>query len=151
MASYTIGTLAEAAGVRRDTIRYYERIGLMKAPGRTAAGYRLYGEQDRERINFIRTAQSLGFTLSQTDELLSLRDVDGAKAIDVLRVTEAKISELRDRVAQLEDIRRALQDLAADCPMDAPASDCPILAYLSGGGAGASAQRPPAGTSGNHV
>ena len=64
MASYTIGTLAETAGVRRDTIRYYERIGLMKAPGRSAAGYRLYGAQDLERINFIRTAQSLGFTLS---------------------------------------------------------------------------------------
>lgn len=137
MGSYTIGTLASAAGVRRDTIRYYERIGLLRPAERTAAGYRLYGEQDLDRLNFVRTAQRLGFTLSEAGDLLAIRGADSARAADVLRVTEVKLGELRSRVAQLQAISRALQDLAANCPVDAPASDCPILAYLSGRKVGA--------------
>ena len=151
MGSYTIGTLAAAAGVRRDTIRYYERIGLMAAPGRTAAGYRLYGERDLERINFVRTAQRLGFTLSEAGDLLALRAAGSARAADVLRLTDAKIGELRDRVAQLEGIRQALEALAAECPVEAPASDCPILAHLAGGEAPDPPERASSGTPGNHV
>ena len=66
MGTFKIGELAAAAGVGRDTIRYYERSGLLPAPDRTAAGYRLYGDADLDRLNFIRSAQELGFTLEQS-------------------------------------------------------------------------------------
>ena len=131
MATYTIGTLAQMSGVRRDTIRYYERTGLLPAPHRTAAGYRLYGDEDFERVHFIRTAQRMGFTLAEIGELLALRASDSARAADVLRVTQNKIKEGEARISELKAIKRALEDLAAQCPVDAPASECPILAHLS--------------------
>lgn len=131
MGSYTIGTLAEAADVRRDTIRYYERTGLLRVPDRTAAGYRVYGERDLQRVLFIRKAQSLGFTLSEIGDLLALQASDTARAEDVLRVTQGKIREEEARIAQLKAIKNALEDLAAQCPVDAPVSDCPILAHIA--------------------
>lgn len=131
MGNFTIGALAEAAGVRRDTIRYYERTGLLPTPGRTSAGYRLYSDDDLERVRFIRVAQSLGFTLAEIAELFSLRASDSARASDVLRVTEKKIDEEEARISQLKAIKDALEALAAECPVDAPSSDCPILAHIS--------------------
>jgi MerR family transcriptional regulator, copper efflux regulator len=132
MASYTVGALAEAAGVRRDTIRYYERTGLLREPGRTAAGYRVYSDVDLERVNFIRSAQRLGFTLAETADLLGLRASDTAKAEDVLRVTLEKISEQEAQISRLRAITHALADLAARCPVDAPVGDCPIVAHIAG-------------------
>lgn len=132
MLRYRIGALANAAGVRRDTIRYYERSGLLGVPDRTAANYRLYGEGDLERVLFIRRAQSLGFALSEISQLLALKASDAGKASDVLRLTLDKIRQEEARIAQLSAIRDALHNLAANCPGDAPASDCPILAHIAG-------------------
>lgn len=137
MAGLTIGALAAAAGVRRDTVRYYERFGLMPAPPRTDAGYRSYSEADVDRVRFIRRAAQLGFTLNEIGNLLTLQSSESARAADVLRVTDEKIGELRSKVAELRGIRSVLEQLAAGCPVDAPASDCPILAHF----AGAAAQR----------
>lgn len=134
MTSYTIGALAEAAGVRRDTIRYYERSGLLRAPDRTAANYRVYGEGDLQRVLFIRKAQTLGFALGEISQLLALKASDAGKASDVLRLTLDKIRQEEARIAQLLAIRDALHNLAAKCPGDAPASDCPILAHIAGAG-----------------
>jgi MerR family transcriptional regulator, copper efflux regulator len=145
MASFTIGTLAEAASVRRDTIRYYERTGLLPAPGRTSAGYRLYSAGDLERLRFIRGAQGLGFTLAEIAQLLALKSSDTARAADVLRVTEKKIDEEEARISQLRAIKDALEGLAANCPVDAPVSDCPILAHISKAG-----RRSPV-SAGRHV
>ena len=131
MAGMTIGKLAEAAGVRRDTVRYYEHAGLLPTPERSSAGYRLYSPQDLERLRFIRTGQGLGFTLSEIGELLSLRASDSARAADVLRITLQKIDEAEARIAQLRLIKGTLETLSADCPSEAPTSDCPILAHIS--------------------
>ena len=113
MGNFKIGELAAAAGVGRDTIRYYERMGLLREPARTAAGYRLYDATDLERVNFIRSAQELGFTLEQARQLLALRASDTAHAQAVLDITLAKIAD------------------ADECPGEVPVSDCPILAFLT--------------------
>jgi MerR family Zn(II)-responsive transcriptional regulator of zntA len=131
MGTFKIGELATAAGVGRDTIRYYERSGLLPAPDRTAAGYRLYGDADLDRLNFIRSAQELGFTLEQSRQLLTLQASDTATAAAVLEITLAKISEAESRVRRLSHIRDILRELAEECPGEVPASDCPILVYLA--------------------
>lgn len=131
MGTFKIGQLAAAAGVGRDTIRYYERNGLLPAPDRTAAGYRLYGDVDLDRLNFIRSAQDLGFTLEQARQLLTLTVSDTATAAAVLEITLAKIKEAEGRLKRLSHIRDILRDLAQDCPGEAPASECPILVYLA--------------------
>jgi Hg(II)-responsive transcriptional regulator len=131
VGGYTIGALASACGVGRDTIRYYERSGLMPRPDRTASGYRIYDKGDVDRVNFIKTAQSLGFTLNEIGLLLSLRGSDTASAADVVKLTESKIRSVATKLRQLKAIKQALEQLVADCPVDVPASDCPILIYIS--------------------
>lgn len=131
MAGITIGAFAKAAGVRTDTIRYYERDGLLPPPARTAAGYRLYDDSDLERVRFIRKAQGLGFTLSEIAALLALRASDTARAADVLDITERKIAESIARITELSRISAALKQLAEQCPVEAPVTDCPILAHLA--------------------
>ena len=131
MAGITIGGFAKAAGVRTDTIRYYERNGLLPPPARTAAGYRLYDDSDLERVRFIRKAQGLGFTLSEIAALLALRASDTARAADVLDITERKIAESLARISELSRISAALKQLAERCPVEAPVTDCPILAHLA--------------------
>ena len=131
MAGLTIGAFAKAAGVRTDTIRYYERDGLLPAPARTAAGYRLYDASDLERVRFIRKAQRLGFTLSEIAALMALRVSDSARASDVLEMTRRKIAESIARITELKQISAALSQLAERCPVDAPVTDCPILAHLA--------------------
>jgi len=132
MSGLTIGALAAAAGVRRDTVRYYERFGLIPAPPRTDAGYRNYSAADVKRVQFIRRAGRLGFTLNEIGSLLALHSSESARAADVLCVTDNKIEELRSKVEELRGIRSMLEQLAAGCPIDAPAGDCPILAHFAG-------------------
>lgn len=131
MTTFKIGAFAAAAGVRRDTIRYYERTGLLRDPGRTGAGYRVYEDADLLRLHFIRAAQELGFTLAETADLLALQASDTAKASAVLGITREKIRDAECRIQRLSDIRDVLSALADDCPMDVAASDCPILAFLA--------------------
>jgi Hg(II)-responsive transcriptional regulator len=131
LRGYTIGALASACAVGRDTIRYYERSGLMPRPDRTVSGYRIYGHDDVERVNFIKTAQSLGFTLNEIGQLLSIRGSETASASDVVKLTEQKIRSLSGKLRQLRAIKQALEQLVSDCPIEIPASDCPILKYIS--------------------
>lgn len=131
MRSYTIGTLATACSVRRDTIRYYERSSLLPEPGRTSSGYRVYGDDDIRRVNFIKTAQSLGFTLTEIGMLLSIQSSNLASAADVVKLTEQKISNLSAKLRQLRGVKQALKQLVADCPVDVPVSDCPIIMYIA--------------------
>ncbi|MCU0883351.1 MAG: heavy metal-responsive transcriptional regulator [Beijerinckiaceae bacterium] len=127
-----IGKLAKAAEVRTDTVRYYERLGLLAPPSRTRAGYRSYGTADIERLRFIRRAKSLGFPLDDIRQLLALRADDNARAAAVLTVTRARIAALDTQIRDLHAIAEALSRLADDCPPDAAVSECPILAHLSG-------------------
>ncbi len=131
MRGYTIGTLAAACSVRRDTIRYYERSGLMPRADRTTSGYRIYSDRDVERVNFIKTAQTLGFTLSEIGLLLSIRSSVSASAADVVKLTEEKIRGLTAKLRQLRGIKQALEQLVEDCPIDVPVNDCPIILYMS--------------------
>lgn len=130
MQGISIGALARSAGVRTDTVRHYERIGLLPEPARTDAGYRSYGADDRKRMLFIRRGRELGFTLAEIGKLLALRSNETARAADVLVLTRAKIGDLRERIADLTVIEAALTTLADSCPSNVPIDDCPILLHL---------------------
>jgi MerR family transcriptional regulator, copper efflux regulator len=130
MDSIGIGTLAKRAGVRIDTVRYYEKNGLLSPRSRLASGYRRYGELEVSRLRFIRRAQALGFTLKEVRELLALsaqRDVARIK-----RSAQAKLDDVNERIAALEKIRDGLTTLIAACPGHGRAADCPILNALGG-------------------
>lgn len=126
----TIGKLADACEVSTDTIRYYERIGLVEPEGRTASGYRTYNSESARKIKFIKKTQGLGFSLDEIRALLELHVSETANAGDVLQATESKIVEFKHKILELEEIRKVLEDLAAQCPGTGPISDCPILDHL---------------------
>lgn len=124
-----IGQLARRAGVGIDTIRYYERNGLLAPRGRLASGYRRYGEIELAQLRFIRRAQKLGFTLKEIAALLGL----SAKH-DVAQIRSSAASKLADvdeRIADLQRVRAGLAQLVAACPGHGQAADCPILKALS--------------------
>lgn len=126
-----IGELARRAGVNVQTVRYYERRGLLPAPHRTAAGYREYADDTCDRLRFIRRAQELGFTLVEIQELLVLRRDPRTTAGAVKARAEAKIADLDRRIGDLERIRHALHHLAGRCHGGrGPVGDCPLLDAL---------------------
>jgi DNA-binding transcriptional MerR regulator len=130
MDSIGIGSLAKRAGVGIDTVRYYERAGLLAPSGRLASGYRRYTELELARLRFIRRAQALGFTLNEVRELLALsarRDVARVK-----RSAQAKLVAVDKKIAALEKVRAGLATLVAACPGHGRAADCPILKALGG-------------------
>jgi MerR family transcriptional regulator, copper efflux regulator len=125
-----IGALAERAGVRIDTVRYYERTGLLAPKARLASGYRRYGPFEVARLRFIRRAQALGFTLKEVRELLALsRRRDMAR---VKRAAQEKLADVEQRMADLERVRQGLLSLIAACPGHGRTEDCPILKALGG-------------------
>lgn len=127
----TIGELARRAGVNVQTVRYYERRGLLDEPRRRASGYREYGAATLDRLRFIRRAQELGFTLGEIAELLALRLDPGTTAAEVKARALEKIEEIERRVRDLERIRHALAHLAGKCRGGrGPAGDCPLLEAL---------------------
>ena len=130
MESIGIGSLAKRAGVGIDTVRYYEKAGLVSPKSRLASGYRRYSDVEVSRLRFIRRAQVLGFTLREVRDLLALsaqRDVARVK-----RSAQAKLSDVERRIAELEQIRKGLSTLIAACPGHGRAADCPILRALGG-------------------
>ena len=128
------GQLAEAARVNIETLRYYERRGLIPAPPRSAANYRRYPERTINRVRFVKHAQDLGFSLEEIKELLSLRATRGAKSGEVKKRTENKIAEVSDRIRALERIRAALRHLASQCSGEGPIEECTILHAIEAGG-----------------
>jgi MerR family copper efflux transcriptional regulator len=130
MDSIGIGTLAKRTGVGIDTVRYYERNGLIAPQARLASGYRRYGELEVSRLRFIRRAQALGFTLKEVRELLALsakRDVSKVK-----KTAQTKLAEVEERIAALTRVRDGLATLIDACPGHGRAADCPILNALGG-------------------
>jgi DNA-binding transcriptional MerR regulator len=120
-----IGKIARRAGVSVDTVRYYEKNGLLAPASRLASGYRRYDELQLRRLRFIREAQKLGFTLRDVRELLSLsRQRDVAR---VKRAAEKKLADVESRIAALERVRDGLGKLVEACPGHGLARDCPIL------------------------
>ncbi|HMI74763.1 MAG TPA: MerR family transcriptional regulator [Steroidobacteraceae bacterium] len=129
MEALGIGQLAKRGGVGIDTVRYYERNGLLAPRTRLASGYRRYSELELSRLRFIRRAQALGFTLKEIKELLALsaqRDVSRVK-----RSAQAKLLDVKSRIAALERIRDGLTTLIDACPGHGRAADCPILRTLN--------------------
>lgn len=122
-----IGEVAERGGVNLQTIRYYEREGLLPAAPRLPSGYRMFPESAVRRVRFIKRAQELGFSLAEIDELLSIRIDPGKDCSDVQRLARAKVAGIEERMRALERMRRALVSLAETCPGCGPASECPIL------------------------
>ena len=132
MQSVGLGQLGKRAGVGIDTVRYYERNGLLSPSARLPSGYRRYGEVEVARLRFIRRAQRLGFTLKEIRELLALsaqRNVASVK-----RSALAKLDDVKARIAALEKVRDGLENLVAACPGHGRVADCPILQTLGGEG-----------------
>ena len=127
MNGLTIGKLAKKAQVSIDTVRFYERLGLIKPPARTPSNYRLYPEDEVRRLRFIKRAKALGFSLNEIKELLALSSDPKATKADVKRMTEAKIRDIRQKIADLTQILHALEHLAGKCDGHGPIVDCPIL------------------------
>lgn len=125
-----IGELADAAGVGVETIRFYEREGLLPEPPRSEAGYRLYDTNAVRRVLFIRKAKDLGFTLSETKDLLELRVSDTSACDDVAERARRKIATVEERIRELRRVRRVLHDLVEACAAQTETSDCPILEVL---------------------
>ena len=132
MKPFTIGHLAREAGINIETVRYYEREGLLPKATRSASGYRLFSVNAAQRLRFIRRAQDLGFSLKEIRELLALRLSQKPSCAEVLRRTEVKISEIEAKIKSLESMRKCLRKLTQSCNENVPLSECPILESLDG-------------------
>lgn len=131
MKALMIGQVASQSGVGVETIRFYERQGLLDPPSRRASGYRQYDEEVVTRIRFIRRAKELGFSLSEIDVLLKLRvDSDDACAETKLLVVE-RIEQIDEKIRDLQRVRGALSDMVATCGENESSSECPILEALA--------------------
>jgi len=130
MDMLSIGQVARRAGVGVETVRFYERQGLLEEPPRRTSGYRQYSEQVIKRLHFIKRAQKLGFSLKEITELLLLR-VDGQTSCEEVKGrTEAKIAEVEQKLFELQRMRQALLQVATLCTGQGPASACPMLDAL---------------------
>ena len=128
----TIGELARDAGVHVETVRYYERRGLLKQP-RRASGWRRYDEEALRALQFVKRAQELGFSLDEVSQLLSLRSSSSERTCNRVRVrAEAKLADIDAKIRDLTAIRATLEQLARACPNDGPAGQCPILGAIGG-------------------
>jgi len=126
-----IGQAAAASGVSAKMIRYYESIALIPPGKRNDAGYRIYGENDLHTLRFVKRARSLGFSLEQIRELLSLWQNKQRASADVKSIALGHVAELNQRIAELSEMRDTLQTLASCCHGDAR-PECPILHSLAG-------------------
>src|SRR3972149_5848916 len=130
MEALTMGHPAKQAGVGAETIRFYEREGLLAEPERRPSGYRQYTAEVVRRVRFIRHAKELGFTLKEIQELLELRVDPVSSCADVRRHARAKIAYIEGRIASLARMKSALERLALSCRGRGPTSECPILEVL---------------------
>lgn len=130
MEALTISRLARQSGVNLETVRYYERQGLLPKPPRTASGYRLFPSESVRRLRFIKRAQQLGFSLNEIRELLSLRMRPGTKRADIRARAEAKIADIEEKIRALDAMKKTLRTLAEKCDGCGPLTDCPILESL---------------------
>jgi len=130
--SFTIGQLARKAEINLETVRYYERRGLLPKPPRTPSGYRLFPAEAAQRLRFIRRAQELGFSLAEIRELLALRLSPRTSSSEIRKRAQAKISDIENKIKSLESMRKSLRKLAASCDGCRPVSQCLILESLAG-------------------
>ncbi|NMG32514.1 Hg(II)-responsive transcriptional regulator [Aromatoleum evansii] len=127
---FSIGVLAEAARVNVETIRFYQRKGLLPEPERPRGSIRRYADDDLARVCFIKSAQRLGFSLDEVSELLKLED--GAHCDEARDLAEHKLQAVRAKLADLRSIETALSQLVARCGATRGAVTCPLIASLQG-------------------
>jgi len=127
----TISELGRRVGLPTSSIRYYERVGLVKPDGRTSGNYRFYGEQAIERLGFVRAAQSCGFTLSDINSLLAFRDGVVSPCREVHDLIEHRMAEVDVRLRELRHVQRVLKAFRAACEEGEGREDCPVIEKLS--------------------
>src|SRR5438094_6384381 len=129
-----IGRLAKHTGTNIETIRYYERVGLWPAPARSAGGYRLYGTEHLKRLNFVRRARGLGFSIGEVRTLLRLAHERKRPCAEVRVVAEAHLRDVRAKIADLKRMERVLKATVARCA-EGRRVDCPLIEalYRNGG------------------
>ena len=130
MKKINIGELAKGADVGVQTIRYYERRGLIPKPRRTDSGYRQYPPDTVARVKFIKRAQELGFSLKEITELISLKSEETTDCGDTKSVAESKISEIENKIRTLREMKKALTKVVEICPGQGPLTDYPILEIM---------------------
>ena len=126
------GELARAAGVNVETIRYYERRGLIPEPERSRSGYRQYTPDTLARMRFIGQAKQMGFTLEEIRELLDLCVNRGSSCLVVKEKAERKITEIEGKIAYLKDMKQSLETIASQCSGKTAIADCSIVRALEG-------------------
>ncbi|HEY3326677.1 MAG TPA: Hg(II)-responsive transcriptional regulator [Novimethylophilus sp.] len=126
----TIGAFAKAAGVNVETIRFYQRKGLLLEPDKPYGGIRRYGESDVARVRFVKSAQRLGFSLDEIAELLRLDD--GTHCDEARALAEHKLKDAREKLADLHRIESVLARMIDDCCVNQGTVSCPIIASLQG-------------------
>lgn len=131
MNGLTIGRLAKKAGLGIETVRFYERQGLIPPPARTGSNYRIYAEEEVARLKFIKRAKTLGFTLNEIKELLTLRHDPHTTRADIKERTLAKLADVNRKIQDLARIKAALEHLVSECDGHGPLKGCPILAALN--------------------
>ena len=128
-ADFTIGEMSRRTGCKIETIRYYERAGLMPAPPRSTGGYRLYDQAHQKRLNFIRRGRELGFSLDRVRELLTLAEGGGSNCDEVKETTLDHLSDIESKIADLSRMAKLLRQKAALCK-GGNVPECPILEAL---------------------
>jgi Cu(I)-responsive transcriptional regulator len=127
---YNIGEAAKRSGVSAKMIRHYESLQLLRKPTRTASGYRLYDDKDLHTLRFIRRARDLGFSMKEVGRLLALWQDRNRASAEVRKVAQAHIIELDRKIAEMQGMRRTLEDLVRHCHGDSR-PECPILEDLA--------------------
>lgn len=130
MSGLTIGRLAKQVGLGIETVRFYERQGLIEPPPRTDSNYRIYPEEEVTRLRFIKKAKGLGFTLNEIKELLFIRHDPNATKADIKNRTLNKIEDVKQKISDLTRIKMALEHLVSTCDGHGPLEECPILEAL---------------------
>lgn len=127
LVGLSAGKLAKAADVNVETLRYYEKRGLLPEPPRKESGYRVYPDSSVDRLKFIKGAQVLGFTLEEIQELLDMRLDTKANRADVRLSATKKIDDIQEKIEALEQMKQALEHLVHQCHGDGSTAECPIL------------------------
>lgn len=127
--TYSRGQLAKSTGVKGETIRYYEKCGLLSEPARSAGGHRIYTETHASRLKFVRRCRELGFSISEIDGLLSLADIQEGTCEQVRQTTAAHLDDVQNKIKDLRKMERTLKGLIEQCETNS-SPDCPIIDVL---------------------
>ncbi|MBU0729611.1 MAG: MerR family DNA-binding protein [Proteobacteria bacterium] len=130
MKGLTIGKLAKSAGIGIETVRFYEKQGLLDPPPRTESNYRIYPDEEIVKLRFIKRAKTLGFSLNEIKGLILLTHDPHATKADIKRRTDEKIKDIRQKIEDLTRMLGALEHLAGACDGHGPVAECPIIEAL---------------------